>query len=131
MIFIDSDCIIDFLNGKETARKIIENYKVEELGTSQINVFEIFFGIFKRKKINENELISADNFFNSLTIFSFDQKCGKISARILSTLIKEGNIIDQNDCFIGSIMIKNGISSIISNNKKHFSRINGIKVITY
>ena len=130
MIFIDSDCIIDFLRGKETARKIIENY-YDELATSQINVFEVFFGIFKRKEISENELVSADSFFSSLTVFSFDQKCGKISAKIFSELMKEGKIIEQNDCFIGSVMIKNGINTIISNNKKHFSRIKGIKVITY
>lgn len=130
MIFIDSDCIIDFLNGKESARRIVEQYS-DELATSQVNVFEIFFGIFKRKELKENELMSADRFFSSLAIFSFDQQCGKIGAKIFSGLMKEGNIIDQNDCFIGSIMIKNGINTIISNNKKHFSRIKGIKVVTY
>ena len=130
MIFIDSDCIIDFLRGSNNAKMVIERYETE-IVTSQLNVFEIFFGVFNKKNISEKEAILADNFFNSMHVFSFDNKCGRISAKILSDLIKTGNPIDQNDCFIGAIMIKNGISSIISNNKKHFSKIKGIKVITY
>ena len=130
MIFIDSDCIIDFLRGNENARKIIGKYETE-ISTSQINVFEIFFGIFNKKNVSEKEIVLADNFFNSISVFSFDGKCGRISAKILSGLMKEGNPINQNDCFIGAIMLKNGINTIISNNKKHFSKIKDIKVITY
>lgn len=130
MIFIDSDCIIDFLNGKEKARKILNNYK-DELATSQINVFEIFHGIFRQKKVSENEIKSAEGFFKSIDVFPFDGECGRISARIFSALMNEGKTIDQNDCFIGAIMVKNRVSSIISNNKKHFSRIKGIKVLGY
>ena len=64
MIFIDSDCIIDFLRGKERAKKVVEEYE-DELSTSQINVFEVFHGIFKQKDVSESELNSADSFFNS------------------------------------------------------------------
>jgi tRNA(fMet)-specific endonuclease VapC len=130
MIFIDSDCIIDFLRGKESAIKIIEKYE-DEIATSQINVFEIFFGIFNKKTAGESEALSADSFFSSMTVFSFDKTCGITSAKILSGLMKAGKTIDQNDCFIASIMIKNSINSIISNNKSHFSKIKGIKVISY
>ena len=130
MIFIDSDFIIDFLKGKEGTKKIIKNYD-DEIATSQINVFEVFFGIFKKKYVNESEMHLAENFFDSINVFSFDEKCGFISAKIFSILMKNGKIIDQNDCFIGAIMLKNGISTIISNNKKHFSRIKGIKVVSY
>ncbi len=130
MIFIDSDCIIDFLKGKKEAKKIIDFYK-DEIVTSQINVFEIFYGVFKQKNISSNEINSADNFFNLIDVLSFDEKCGAMSAKIFSSLLKKGKMINQNDCFIGAIMIKNNINSIISNNKKHFSRIKGIKVINY
>jgi predicted nucleic acid-binding protein len=130
MIFIDSDCIIDFLRGKESAKKVIEDCE-DELATSQINVFEVFHGIFRQKDISEVETNSADSFFSSISVLPFDQKCGRVSAKIFSTLMKEGKLIEQNDCFIASIMLKNGVNTIISNNKKHFSRIKGIKVVGY
>lgn len=130
MIFIDSDFIIDFLRGKENAKKIIENYE-EEFATSQINVFEVFFGIFMKKDISGGEIDLAENFFDSINVFSFDEKCGRISAKIFSVLHKDGKTIGQNDCFISAVMLKNNINSIVSNNNKHFSRIKGIKVIVY
>jgi tRNA(fMet)-specific endonuclease VapC len=119
MIFIDSDCIIDFLKGNGNAKEIIAEYQ-NEIATSQINVFEIFFGIFNKRNISEKEAILADNFFSSINVFSFDNKCGRIGAKILSDLMKQGNPLNQNDCFIGAIMIKNGVNSIISNNNRHF-----------
>mgnify|MGYP001598802509 CR=1 FL=1 len=130
MIFIDSDCIIDFLKGRKNAEKILEEQD-DEIATSQINIFEVFQGIFKQKNISDQEINSADSFFNSINVLPFDEKCGKVSAKIFSTLMKEGNIIEQNDCFIGAVMLKNNCNTIISNNEKHFSRIKGIKVIGY
>ncbi len=130
MIFIDSDFIIDFLRGKENAKKIIGNYE-EEFATSQINVFEVFFEIFMKKNISGREIDLAENFFDSINIFSFDEKCGRISAKIFSVLQKDGKTIGQNDCFISAVMLKNNINFIVSNNNKHFSRIKGIKVIGY
>ena len=50
MIFVDSDCIIDFLRGNEAAVKIISD-NLGEVVTSEINSFEIFFGIFNKENI--------------------------------------------------------------------------------
>ena len=130
MIFIDSDFIIDFLKGKENTKEFIENYN-GQVCTSQINVFEIFFGIFQKSKTDEKEINFAEDFFDSITVFPFDEKCGRISAKIFSSLIKEGKTIDQNDCFIGAIMLKNRIDNIVTGNTKHFSRIKGIKAVAY
>lgn len=130
MICIDSDCIIDFLKGKEQAVKIIRKYQEEAVST-EISVFEIFFGVYSKKNISENEELAAKNFFNSMEVLPFNQQCGEISSKILTSLIKGGNIIDQNDCFIASIMIKNGCDKIITKNEKHFSKIKGIKIIYY
>ena len=52
MIFIDSDCIIDFLKGKKEAVDIIKRYK-EKIATTEINVFEGLFGVYLKKNIND------------------------------------------------------------------------------
>jgi len=130
MIFIDSDCIIDFLKGKKEAVNIVKKYS-DNLVTTQINVFEIFFGILKQKEVSGKEWNFADGFFGSINIADFDSTCGKISARIFSDLSKKGSLIDQNGCFIGAIMLKHNCNKIITKNKNHFSRIKCIKVISY
>jgi len=130
MIFIDSDCIIDFLKGARDAVNIVQKHQ-HELATTQINVFEIFFGIFRKKQISEKELNSVEEFFRSITIFHFDYLCGKMSAKLMADLSKKGKTINQNDCFIGSVMLKNNCKKIITRNSKHFSQIKGIRAVKY
>jgi len=130
MICIDSSCIIDFLNGVENAKNIINKY-LAEIATTEINVFEIFLGIYQQKKVNTQEETVAEAFFNEIVVLSYGIECGRNSARLLANLKKNGREIEQNDCHIASIMAINGCNKIITNNKKHFERINGIHIISY
>ncbi len=128
MICIDSDCIIDFLNGNKEAKNVIERYK-EDIATTEINVFEVFFGIYN-KKFNKNEEEIALSFFETIKILC-NNNWGRNAAKILSDLAKKGKMIGQNDCLISAIMLKNNCNIIITNNKQHFSRIDDVKVISY
>lgn len=130
MIFIDSDCIIDFLRGDEKAVNIVAD-NLGEIVTSELNSFEVFFGIFNKRDIPKNELLSAEKFFETVNVLGFDSQCGKISAKILCDLKRRGVEINQNDCLIASVMFKNGIDKIITQNNKHFSKIKGLKVLGY
>jgi predicted nucleic acid-binding protein len=130
MIGIDSDCIIDFLKGKEEAVKVVEENK-HQLITTEINIFEIYFGIFNKLFISEKELNSANGLFESINNLPFKNNCGKRAAEIITSLIKKGKIIQQNDSMIASILLENKIESIITKNVKHFSLIKGLKIINY
>ena len=129
MICVDSDCIIDFLRGKKEAVEIIKKYK-DELAATEINMFEIFTGIYAKREFSEKEENEAKQFFDSLNIFYIDG-WGIKAAKIFSDLLKIGKMMDQNDCFISAIMLVNGCNKIITGNVKHFSRIKGIEVISY
>ena len=93
MISIDSDCIIDFLKGKKEAVDIINKYK-DELVTTEINVFEVFVGIYKNKKIEEKEGKVAKSFFESLEILN----CGSFGlkgASLFCELINNGRKLNK------------------------------------
>ena len=128
MIFIDSDFIIDYLRGEKSTVTIINNIQ-EEIATTEINVFEVMFGIYLKQNVSQRQINSANEFFNNLKVLSFEQGCGKKSAEILSNLIKQGKEINQNDCLISSIILKNGYNRILTNNKKHFDRIRGLESV--
>ena len=130
MICLDSDCVIDYLNGRKEAVDIVGKYK-EEIVATEITVFEVFYGIHARKDFSEEEEVIAEEFFNSIYVFPFDNGCGEKSAKILARLKKEGKLIEQNDCFIAAIVLNKGIDGIITRNKEHFSKIKGLKVIGY
>ncbi|MAF51348.1 MAG: PIN domain nuclease [Nanoarchaeota archaeon] len=128
MICIDTDCIIDFLKDKEGAVNFVDSYK-DEIVTTEINVFEVFIGIYtKDDHLREEE--SAIKFFDSIEILRI-HGWGMKAAEILANLIKNGNVIEENDCFIASIILLNGCNKIITRNEKHFSRIEGIEIIKY
>lgn len=130
MICLDSDCIIDFLRGKKEATEIVEKYQ-EEAVTTEINVFEVFLGIYLKKTKSENEENIARNFFNSIEILSTKKGSGKLAAQTLAELSKRGELIGQNDIFVLSIMQKNNCNQIITRNKKHFSKLKEIEVVSY
>ena len=130
MICVDSDCIIDFLKGKREAVEIINIYK-DELVTTELNLFEIYFGIYQKKDFSIGEERSTDEFFNSLQVLPFDKECGKSASKILASQMRKGKMSNQNDVLIISILEKNEIPSIITKNVKHFSNIHGLKVVSY
>lgn len=130
MIFVDSDCIIDFLRGNESAVKILAE-NLGELVTSEINAFEVFFGIYNKVNVPRNELSSCENFFERINVLGFDSQCGRSAAMLLNELREKGIEINQNDCLIVSIMKKYGCEKIITLNKKHYNRVEGIEVLTY
>ena len=129
---LDSTIIIDFLKGRKEAVSIIKEYKEKDaLATTEINVFEIFLGIYLKEEISNEEILKATELFNALLVLPFDNPSGKEAAQIYASLHKKGKLIEQNDIFIASIMKNNGLSEIITKNKDHFSRIEDIKVISY
>jgi len=130
MICLDSDCIIDFLRNEKEAIDVVEKYK-GQIFTTEINVFEVFFGICIKELKRENEEEIAERFFNNIEIMSFKGGCGKLSANILSSLAKTGKNIEQNDAYIAGIMACCGCNKIITRNRRHFSMIKGLKVILY
>ncbi|MBU0906769.1 MAG: type II toxin-antitoxin system VapC family toxin [Nanoarchaeota archaeon] len=130
MICIDSDAIIDYLKGRKGATDLVKTY-AGEIVTTEINVFEVYYGIYLKKNSSNKEETIANAFFNSIKVLPFDKPCGKIASKILTGLFHIGKPIDQNDCLIASIILRHGYDQIITGNKKHFSRIKDLKVISY
>lgn len=132
MICLDSTTIIDFLKNKKEAVAVIRDYREQDsLITTEISAFEIFAGIYLKDNINNEELNRVIEFFKSIDVLPFDELCGQEAAQIYATLSKSGKMIEEADIFISAIMKKNGCLNIITRNKEHFLRINGIKVIGY
>ena len=130
MICLDSDWIIDFFRGKKEAIDALFK-QADEIGTTEINSMEIYFGIYNKPHISEEEEQYADEFFASMRVLQFSESCGKRSAKIMASLVKSGKEIEPSDVQIGSILLHNGFSAILTRNTKHFSLIKGLKVISY
>ena len=132
MICLDTTLLIDFLKNNPRAVKACDKVKHEALATTTLNIFEILFGILRKKQTNYgNEINNLMKLVNNLDILNLDYKASVKASEIASNLVKKGLQIESNDCLIAGIMLANNCNTIITQDKYHFERIEGIKVESY
>lgn len=124
MILLDSSIIIDFFRKRNKEKthlyKITDRFKV--IAISSISHYEI--GIGNRKSHHDfwTELTS------NLHVIPFDKRCSEIATEIYLHLLRNNNMIDMADIFIGATAIHLNIP-LATLNIKHFKRIDGIQLI--
>lgn len=127
-ICLDSCFIIDFLKGEKSAIDIHDKHKDCNLFISDITIFEVCRSILSSKtnKLNSFlEVIETIQVLPATNLFALE------AAEITADLKKKGIIIDDSDCLIAGLMLRNGVTKIITKNTKHFSKITGITAIGY
>ena len=131
MILLDTTFLIDFLRGDKKAIDFLN--KIDEpIRTTIINEYELFVGIVRLPGIDvENKIKETKGIFDSIEVLALDEESMIESAKICGRLIQKGEEIGDNDCIIAGIALKNGISTIVTRNKIHFSRIPTMKVLSY
>jgi tRNA(fMet)-specific endonuclease VapC len=123
---IDTDICVDFLRKKEPGfnllLKLIEHYSPS---ITAITVFELFLGHFKMKRKDK-----IDDFIDQFVLLPFDRKASEASASIQASLDKKGKGIGIPDLLIAGICVANSVP-LLTLNTKHFSRVSGLKLITF
>ena len=137
MILADSTFLIDSLRKKPNIKQYLSRNPNEILFTSEINVFELFLGIYsskilaKDKSLYEKRKQRIEELISKFQILSFGRKEAIESSKILGILYREGKPIEFRDGLIAGIARSNGISRILTRNIDHFNRIEGIKAVKY
>ena len=130
MIGLDTTAIIDIFNGEENIIKKINELR-EPLVSTIINYQEIFFGV----DLGDHTLIEEENyydyFFESIEVFGLTMDAAKRASKVLRSLRKVGYDIGEFDSMIAGVLLTNGINKIITRNVKHFSKVKGLKVLSY
>jgi len=122
MYLIDSDVLINFLKGKKEDIEILKKLKSHERGTSVICIGEIFEGLNEKQKSEFLKIIGL------IDIYNIDLKTAAKFAEIRKELRKTGNLIDNFDLLIAATCLVNDLT-LITNNLKHFERIEGLKIL--
>ena len=124
MVCVDSDVLINFLRNKTSALNALNqlNKKNEELITTSVNSFELLRGVSNLSKNKEEHI---RKFLDNFTILDFDFDSSKKAAEIFNTLKEQGNSLDIVDVMIAAIAITNN-QSLLTENKKHFERVEGL-----
>lgn len=130
-MFADTTLLVDFLRGKPTALKIVQEAEAKSLVTSEINVYELIEGVYERGINIDEHLGKVLLLLSRLTVFPFDRRAAIKAGIISSNLSKTGKKIGEVDCLIAAVALANGITEIATQNKEHFDKIKELKVFTY
>lgn len=123
MILVDTDVLIEILDkkskkGEQALQKLKQSN--DHIAITSLNLDEILFGHYKRKK-NIEEI-------NTLTTLSFTKEDAKLSAKIENDLEKKGKPNTRIDTMIAAIAINNH-AKIYTFNKNHFREIKEISFL--
>jgi tRNA(fMet)-specific endonuclease VapC len=121
-VVIDSDILIYFLKGQQEIVDKLSAHPIENIFTTRINVTELLYGAFNSAKVAQN-MAKISAFLANFHILEFDEKASMTFAR----LKKNGDLIADMDLMIASIAVANKFS-LVTNNHKHFDRIEGLLV---
>lgn len=130
MIGMDTTAIIDLFNG-DTKLISLLNSTNEDICATLINYQEIVFGINPKDANHMEELTYYDRLFDSYVIFSLTRESSKRANEINWLLNEKSLTVGKFDCMIAGILLENGVKKIITRNYKHFSKIPGLKVLSY
>jgi len=131
MICLDSSFLIDILRNKKEAVDKAREMEKFGFGITSISVFEVMIGFYLKNKDYASRYANFEELISNLEVLNLDLNSAILSSKISAKLTTEGKIIEQSDCLIAGIMFSNGVSSILTRNISHFTRIKGIKVIPY
>jgi predicted nucleic acid-binding protein len=131
MIGIDSNILINVLRNKDVIAKL-KMYANEDLCTSEIVVYEIFYGLYAAQHFNENRINEFYAILDTFThIFPIDRRASVYAAKIAGNLSKTGNTIDHRDALIAGSLIVNGCNKFITENVKDFEKIKELEIVKF
>ncbi len=120
-ICLDSDFLVNFLRNKqEEADYIIKHEHRVLLATTQINLFELYYGAYKSGRM-EN-VLKIEELQHRLKILNLSKVAVKKAGELLAILERQGQPIEFRDLLIGCIAQVEGFC-LKTNNKRHFERI--------
>ncbi len=127
MYLLDTDTIIEYLRGNKKVIDKLISLSYDELYTTTISLAELFYGIYQSSKKEKNTQKLAD-FLSNVAILNIDIDSCKLFGKLKSELKNKGELIDNFDLFIACICIINNLV-LITNNDKHFKKINNLKIL--
>jgi len=122
---LDTDICIYLLKNKFGIKAQIKKASLSNCFISEITIAELTYGAVKSTNYEKhmNEVTEIESLFEVLPVYSSFSDFAKEKVR----LQKAGQLIADFDLLIGATAIQNGLI-LVTNNLKHFNRIQGLEI---
>jgi tRNA(fMet)-specific endonuclease VapC len=129
MYLLDTDTIIYILKGQV---KVLENLRrnfYEPMSLSVISLMELYYGAFKSQRVASN-LAKIRALETKLKIIPLNKESAEVFGMLKADLEKHGTPLDDFDLALASCALANN-QVLVTNNVKHFQRIDGLKLVNW
>ena len=125
---LDTDWIVHWLKGSKKIIHKVEECKEEGLNVSMISVAELYEGVYGSKNPEKDEQILKD-FLNGVIVPEVTEDICRKFGQVRNNLRKRGELIGDFDILIASTALANNLT-ILTDNVKHYEKIEGLKFAT-
>ena len=126
MYLLDTDILIYSLKAHEIVQQNLRHHLHDPINVSAVTLMELYYGAYKSQKI-ANNLAKVKTIENSLEIIPVNREMIEIFGVLKSDLEKAGKPLDDFDLILAATAMSHNLI-IVTNNEKHFGRIDGLKM---
>lgn len=125
--FIDTNIVSYYLKGIESVRQRIFNLLAtgNEVKIPRVVFYETERGLLASDA--SKKLKTFLDFSSALGVVEMTEHTFSLAARIYAKLHKQGQLIEDDDIFIGASALENS-ATLITNNARHLSRIENLQI---
>lgn len=125
---LESNFIIDLLNGKENAVSLYEEIKNAPLAITAIASVALF-EILRGKEQNQNKIQKFEELRQKMTVLPFGEIEAEEASQIEKAIHQKGQTISPLDLLIGATAKTN--EAILVSNDSDYNRIDGLQLKNY
>ena len=125
---LESNFIIDLLNGKGNAVLVYEEIKNTSLSITAI-ASVVLFEILRGKEQNQTKIQKFEELRQTLEVLPFGEREAEEASQIEKTIHQNGFTISALDLLIGATAKTNG--AILLSNDSDYNRIEGLQLRNY
>ncbi len=123
---LDTNICIFWLKGNKSIAERIDSVVMDNISTTIVNVSELYYGVYKSSNIEKNPS-TINTLLQKIGVLTINQNSAMTFGKIKAKLEKGGNVIDDADILIASIVLSDDCI-LVTDNAKHFNKINGIRL---
>lgn len=129
MFLLDTDTIIFSLKGHPIVQENLKRYMNDSLLISIVTCLELYYGAFKSKQVTGN-LAKIKKIEETLEVIPLGTETAEIFGRLKAQLEINGTRLDDFDLIIAACALTHNLT-LVTNNKLHFQRIEGLKLANW
>jgi len=122
---IDTDWVIDHFNGVTHVTRRLKELQPQGLGLSVVSAAELWEGAFFSRDPKRSQE-TLEGFLSGVDILGLDEEICRRFGQLRGSMRRRGQTIGDFDLLIAATALRHDLT-LLTNNRKHFEGIAGLK----